>query len=80
MLSHTPSLYCAVFLMGDLEVSWVGKVVVTLLLLLRDWLMILPLYSQDPLPPSASDTIKILFQVSQPPFCLCWRRGREGGE
>ena len=73
-----PSVLCAVFLMGDLEVSWVGKVVVTLLLLLRDWLMVLPLYRQDSLPPTATDTIRILFQVGQPSFCPCCSAG-EGG-
>ena len=68
---------CAVFLVEDLDhASWVDKVVVTLLLLLRDWLMVvLPLYTdpeveataEDPasqdFPRALHDTIKTVFEV-----------------
>lgn len=63
------------FLVDELEhATWVDKVIVTLLLLLRDWLMVvLPLYSTQDTPTLATgiqdsprilhDTIKTVFEV-----------------
>ncbi len=69
------------FLVEELDhAAWVDKVVVTLLLLLRDWLMVvLPLYSTPPAsqpttaaadsvqdsPKAIHDTVKTVFEVSR---------------
>lgn len=55
-----------VFLTEELDhASWVDKVLVTLLLLLRDWLMAIPLHllAQDP---SFHATIRTVFEVGWP--------------
>lgn len=58
-------LLYAVFLTEELEldhVTWVDKVLVTLLLLLRDWLMAVPLHclTRDP---SSHAAIRTVFEV-----------------
>lgn len=54
-----------VFLTEELErASWVDKVLVTLLLLLRDWLMVLPLKSLTQDTTITQDTIRTIFEVS----------------
>lgn len=57
----------AVFLTEELEqASWVDKVVVTLLLLLRDWLMVLPLASiAEESPQATQDAIRTVFEVKE---------------
>ena len=60
----------SVFLTEELEqASWVDKVLVTLLLLLRDWVMAIPLHTlvQDP---AAQGAIRTVFEV-RPPHTLC---------
>jgi len=50
--------------MEEVEQSWVDKVVVSLLLLLRDWLMVLPLLSlAETSHESTQTTVRTVFEV-----------------
>ena len=56
--------------MEDLnQASWVDKVLVTLLLLLRDWLMLLPLSSPSPSTHTQTATIRTVFEVRATTRC-----------